>query len=333
MADHGQWMELWAIADLATPMAVRVAATLRIADLVSQGLTAASQLAEATETDQDTLERVLRHLTSAGVLARNDAGRYSLTEMGELLLDDHPAGMRRRLDIEGAIGRADLSFFQLLHSVRTGEDAYSAQFGRKFWEDLSLDDKLSRSFDALMGSDVDAEAPAIVAAYEWGSLEHVVDVGGGNGSLLIALLTAFPTLRGTVVDLPGASEAARQKLARAGLAQRADVVAGSFFDPLPHGAAGYLLSAVIHNWSDDAAREILRRCARAAEGGGAVFVVERPTAEETSSSTARDLRMLAYFGGRERSLAEIAALATESGLEVVAVHPAPPNAIVELAPR
>jgi predicted transcriptional regulator len=331
--DRSQWLELWAVADLATPMAVRVAATLRIADLVSQGLSAASQLAEATESDPDALERLLRHLSSAGVLDRDDSGRYSLTEMGELLLDEHPAGMRRRLDMEGAIGRADLSFFQLLHAVRTGEAAYPAQFGRAFWEDLSLDATLSQSFDELMGSDVAAEAPAIVAAYDWGSLEHVVDVGGGNGSLLIALLTAFPTLRGTVVDLPGASDAARQKLAAAGVAGRAEVVAGSFFDPLPHGAGGYLLSAIIHNWPDDAAGDILKRCAQAAEGGGAVFVVERAPADETSSTTARDLRMLAYFGGRERSLGEISDLADESGLEVSAVHPAPPNVIIELAPR
>jgi hypothetical protein len=333
MPDRIQWVQLWAIADLATPMAVRVAATLRIADLVSQGLSAASQLAEATESDPDTLERLLRHLSSAGVLDRDDSGRYSLTEIGELLLDEHPAGMRRRLDMEGAIGRADLSFFQLLHAVRSGEAAYPAQFGRTFWEDLSLDANLSQSFDELMGSDVAVEAPAIVAAYDWGSLEHVVDVGGGNASLLIALLTAFPALRGTVVDLPGASDDARQKLAAAGLARRAEVVAGSFFDPLPRGAAGYLLSAIIHNWSDDAAGEILKRCAQAAEGGGAVFVVERAPGDETSSTTARDLRMLAYFGGRERSLGEISDLAGESGLVVIAIHPAPPNVIIELAPR
>jgi predicted transcriptional regulator len=332
MADQSQWVELWAIADLATPMAVRVAATLKIADFVSQGLSAISQLAEVTGTDQDTLERVLSHLTSARVLDRDDQGRYTLTELGELLLDDHPAGMRRRLDIEGAIGRADLSFFQLLHTVRTGEAAYSAQFGRTFWEDLSLHPELSKSFDVLMGSDVAAEAPAIVAAYDWGSLGHVIDVGGGNASLLIALLTAFPALQGAVVDLPGAAEAARQNLTAAGLAHRAEVVAGSFFDPLPPGAAGYLLSAIIHNWDDDAVRTILRRCAQAAGGGGSVFVIERITPDGTSSSTARDLRMLAYFAGRERSLAEIAELATASGLELVAVHPAPPNAIVELAP-
>ena len=331
MADTSDWAELWAIGDLTTPMAVRVAATLGIADSVTQGVSTMSQLAEASGTDPKTLERVLRHLVSAGILDRDSSGAYTLTALGNLLRDDHPAGMRRRLDIEGPIGRADLSFFQLLHSVRTGEAAFPVQFGRSFWDDLAQDAERSTAFDRLMGSDVTAEAPAIVAAYDWGSLQHVVDVGGGNGSLLIALLTAFPALRGTVVDLPGACEAARLKFAASGLTGRADAVAGSFFDPLPPGAGGYILSAIVHNWGDDAVGRILRRCAQAADGTGTVFVIER-MADDTSVSTARDLRMLAYFGGRERNLGEITALAQKSGLDPVAVHPAPPNAIVELTP-
>ena len=144
------------------------------------------------------------------------------------------------------------------------------------------------------------------------------------------MLTAYPALRGTVVDLPGAVEAAREALAAAGFARRSDVVAGSFFDPLPPGAGGYLLSAIIHNWDDEAARTILRRCAEAAGADGAVFVVERMGADGESPSTGRDLRMLAYFGGRERGLAELTALAAESGLKVTAVHAAGANSIVEL---
>jgi hypothetical protein len=333
MADKSDWADLWAVADLVTPMAVRVAATLGIADSVAQGLSTTSLLAEASGTDSKALERVLRHLVSVGMLCRDASGTFSLTELGDLLRDEHPAGMRRRLDIEGAVGRADLSYFQLLHTVRTGDAAYPAQFGRSFWEDLSQDAALATSFDVLMGCDVTAEAPAIVAAYDWGSLGHVVDVGGGNGSLVTALLGTFPALRGTVVDLPGACEAARQKFAAAGLSGRADVVPGSFFDSLPEGAGGYVLSAILHNWDDDAVGRILRCCAQAADRRGRVFVVERAANDETSVDTARDLRMLAYFGGRERSLAEVTSLAGASGLDLVAVHPATPNAVVELTPR
>jgi hypothetical protein len=113
-------------------------------------------------------------------------------------------------------------------------------------------------------------------------------------------------------------------------AERAEVVAGSFFDPLPPGAGGYLLSAILHNWNDEAARTILWRCAEAAGANGAVFVVERLGAEDKPPSTERDLRMLVYFGGRERGLAELTALSAECGLKVAAVHAAGVNAIVEL---
>jgi hypothetical protein len=321
---------LWAMADLATPMAVRVAATLRVADHITRGLQTTLELAQAVDADADALDRVLRHLTTAGVLSRDTSGRYALTALGEVLRDDHRDGMRARLDLEAAIGRADLSFVQLLHSVRTGQPAFPEQYGRSFWEDLASDAARSASFDAIMGSDVGADAPAVASAYDWGSLGHVVDVGGGNGSLLIALLSQYPALRGTVVDLPGAAKAAQRAFTAAGLAGRADAVAGSFFDPLPPRAGGYLLSAIIHNWDDEAARTILRRCAEAAGADGAVFVIEKIGADGESPRTGMDLRMLAYFGGRERGVGELTALAAGSGLEVAAVHAAGTLSIIEL---
>ena len=332
VAHEGEWgAGLWAMTDLATPMAVRVAATLRIADHITRGLRTAPELAEAVNADVDALDRVLRHLVTVGVLSRDGSGQYVLTARGNALRDDHPDGMRAVLDIESAIGRADLSFVQLLHTVRTGEPAFPAQFGRSFWEDLSSDAARSVSFDAQMGSDVAAWAQAIVPAYDWGSLGHVVDLGGGNGTLLIALLAEYPTLRGTVLEKVDTAEAARKALTAEGFADRSDVVAGSFFDPLPPGAGGYLLSAIIHNWDDDSARAILRRCAEAAGTDGAVFIIEKIGADGETLRTGMDLRALAYFGGRERGVAELTALATDSGLRVAAVHPAGTLAIVELA--
>jgi hypothetical protein len=330
VADEGEWAaRLWAMADLATPMAVRVAATLRIADHIMGGRRTALELAEATGADADTLERVLGHLVTAGVLGRDQSDRYVLTAHGQALQDDHPAGMRAMLDLEGAVGRADLSFVQLLHTVRTGEPAFPAQFGRSFWDDLAAEPTRSASFDAQMGTDAAVWAPDIVAAYDWGSLGHLVDVGGGNGTLLAALLHRHPGLRGTVLDLPGAAEAARTALTAAGLADRSDAMAGSFFDPLPPGAGGYLLCAVLHDWDDGSARAILRRCAQAAGTHGRVFVADK-FVTDTDHRTEMDLRVLAYFGGRERSLAELAALAAAAGLRVAAVHPAGATPVVEL---
>ena len=330
LGENQREVSLWAIADLATPLAVRVVATLRIADQITRGPRTGQELAEAANVNSDALDRVLRHLTKAGLFSRDESGRYSLTARGDELRDDHPTGTRARLDIESAIGRADLSFVQLLHSVRTGEAGFPVQFGRAFWDDMSADPARTASYDAQMGFDVAADAPDMVSAYDWGSLGHVVDVGGGNGALLIALLTAHPALRGTVFDQPATAEAAREALKAAGFGDRADVVAGSFFDPLPPGADGYLLSAIIHDWDDEAAVRILRRCAEAAGPEAPVFVVEKIGADGESLRTEMDLRMLVYFGGKERSAAELEILAARAGLRVVRVHPAGKLAVVEL---
>ena len=316
--------DLWTMADLVTPMAIRVAATLRIADHLDRGVTTAPELAKAVAVDADALDRVLRHLVTVGVLTHD--GGYALTALGERL---RAGDLRDQLDIEGPLGRAELSFAHLLETVRTGEAAFPLRYGREFWDDLSADPERTASYAALMGVDATDWAPAIVAGFDWASLGHVTDVGGGNGSLLTALLRGHPTLRGTVVDLAGPVEAARATFAAAGLAGRAGALVGSFFDPLPSRAGGYLLCAIIHDWDDDPARAILRRCAEAAGPGGRVFVVEKTGVDGETVNTGMDLRVLAYFGARERSLAQLVALAGGAGLELAAVHPASDTPVVE----
>jgi hypothetical protein len=323
---------LWAMAHLATPMAIRVAATLRIADHLTAHARTGAELAELTGTDRDALDRVLRHLAGKGVLDRDDTGRYALTPVGAALASGHPAGMRDMLDIDGTVGRAELAFVQLLHCVRTGDAGYPAQFGTDFWADLAAHPERSAGFDRRMGADIAVRGPDIVAGYDWSSLRCVVDVGGGDGSLLIQLLRRFPGLRGTVVDLPDTADLARRALAAAGLADRATAVGGSFFDSLPRDADAYVLSSVLHNWNDERAVAILRRCADAAGPDGRVLVIERIGADGESTGTAMDLRMLVYYGGRERRAAELAALADAAGLRVAATHGAGMLSIVELVP-
>jgi 2,7-dihydroxy-5-methyl-1-naphthoate 7-O-methyltransferase len=243
--------------------------------------------------------------------------------------------VRAWIDLEGAIGRADLCFVQLLHTVRTGEPAFPRQFGQPYWDDLSADPALAASFDALMGARLVADAPAVAAAYPWGELGSVVDVGGGNASLLIALLQAHPDLRGTVIDLPGPVARAEQAIASAGLRDRADARAGSFFDLLPAEAGGYVLSGVLHDWDDEHALRILQRCAEAAAQTGKVLLVDHVgdgEGEDGALHTEGDLRMLCYVGGRERGLAQLGEMAESAGLQLSAVIPAGSRSIVELSP-
>ncbi|MEU9844164.1 methyltransferase [Actinomadura sp. NPDC048032] len=321
---------LWAMAQLATPMAVRVAATLRIADHIAAGLRTVPELAAATGADAGGLARLMRYLAVRGVLTRDDSDRYGLTALGEPLRGDHPGGLRACLDVEEG-GRAELCYVELLHSVRTGEPAYPRRFGLSFWDDLAAEPRREAAFRAMLRPGGADRARRIASAYDWASLGRVVDVGGGDGTLLAALLTAHPGLRGVLVERPPATDAARKALAAAGVADRAEVETGDMFGRLPPGAGGYVLSLIVHNWGDDPARAILARCAEAAGADGSVFVVEN-VGPDGAGPTGLDLRMLAYCGGKVRSLPELSALAAEAGLGVASVHPAGAVSIVELHP-
>ncbi|TKK86554.1 methyltransferase [Herbidospora galbida] len=317
---------LWRAADLYTPMALRVAATLRVADEITAGVATGPALAARLGVAEDPLVRVLDHLVTAGFLHREEGG-YALTDDGQWLRDDHPERVRAQLDLTGAIGRADLCAVELLHTVRTGEAAFPRRFGRGFWEDLAADPGVAGSFDASMGAQKVGE---VAAAYDWAALGEVVDVGGGDGTLLIALLRAHPGLRGTVVDLPAPAATAARALADAGLADRGRALAGSFFDPLPAGAGGYVLSRVVHDWSDADAGRVLAGCATAARPGGRVIVIEEATGGAVS--TEMDLRMLAYCLGRERDVEQLTDLAAKAGLTRGAVIPTGTRQIIEFLP-
>ncbi|MBK6869829.1 MAG: hypothetical protein IPG94_00160 [Kineosporiaceae bacterium] len=229
--------------------------------------------------------------------------------------------------------------------------AFPQRFGADFWNDLAADAHRSADFDALMGGRLAADAPVVATAFDWGTTEHVVDVGGGDGTLLIAILRAHAGLRGTVVDLTGPIARATAAIESAGLRDRAVAREGSFFDALPAGAGGYLLSGVLHDWDDAHARRILQRCAEAATitdptsrtGSGAVFVIDHidhdhvdhvdtDDAVTTATDTEGDLRMLCYLNGRERTLAQLGELAESAGLQVGSVTPAGSRSIIELRP-
>ncbi|MFC4912923.1 methyltransferase [Actinomadura gamaensis] len=320
--------ELFGRADLIEPMAIRVAASLWLADHVAGGAGDVASLARLTGVDAGALERLLRYLVAAGIFAA-EGGGYRLTERGALLRSGHPSGLRESLTVDGAHGRAELCLVDLLHCVRTGQAAYPVRYGRSFWQDVADRAELSESFDATMAVKVASVAAAVVVGYDWGSLGHLVDVGGGNGALCAVLLSAHPGLRATIVEQPAPARAAAKNLAQLGLADRGEVVTGSFFEPLPAGADGYLLCDVLHDWDDEHAVQILDRCARAAGELGRVLVVERSDLDRRGGA-GMDLRMLAWFGGRQRDAAQIGALGDAVGLGVAGVHPAGVMSVIEL---
>lgn len=330
--DPGLEAHVRAMADLLTPMAIRVAATLMIPDHIAAGVRTTTALADITKTNPDALQRLLSHLVTAGLLTHDEKHGFGLSVLGDQLRGSDPRHLRAWLTLDGATGYADLCLVELLHTVRTGDPAFPKRYGRTFWEELSEHPALSESFDALMSSQ-EIGHPAVAGAYNWGALDHVVDVGGGNGSLLIALLNTYPRLRGTLVELPRPAAAASAAFMSAHLHDRADIVTGSFFHSLPANAGGYLLSSVVHDWDDSDAVAILRRCAQAAGQRGKVLLVEQTQPQGGKAMrTAMNLRMLAYFRGRERSLDELTSLAAAANLTVTSVHPVGFRSILEMIP-
>ncbi|MEV7038902.1 methyltransferase [Amycolatopsis sp. NPDC051061] len=300
------------MASLATPMALRVAVTLGLPDRLRGDGADVEDLAADLGVAPVPLGLLLEHLTTLGFFERTAAG-YRTTGYGEHLCGDTLTSVLLNLDTAG--GRAELAFVELLHSVTTGDAGYDRRYGRNFWADLAAHPPLRESFDRQMAHRLRAEAPQVAAGHDWSRFATVVDVGGGPGTLLAAILAAHPGTRGRLVDLD--VSAAARTFAALGLEDRASAVAGSFFDPLPARADAYLLCDILHDWDDERAGRILACCVEAARPAGRILVVESVGGRR--ARTDMDLAMLVIFGGRERRVSEFEALASARGLVLDAV--------------
>ena len=310
--------DVWAMADLVTPFAVRTAATLRVADVVRDGPVPLDQIAKRCDAEPDPLGRVLRFLTRRGVFVESEPDVFGPNEASRQLQSDDPSDMRGWLDLDGAVGRADLAFVELIEQVRGHHPAYHAAFGRSFWEDLAHSPQLSDSFDDSMESKSSSLAPQVADALDWDRFRTVADIGGGKGVLLGELLHRHPDLQGMLVDLERPVSRAAEHLDSRGVADRAQVITGNFFDPLPAGADAYVLCDVLGDWEDQDAIRILRRCAEAVGDNGSVLIIELlPGAAE--EFTEMDLRMMIYVGGRMRDVERTERIASAAGLFIAAV--------------
>jgi hypothetical protein len=301
-----------AMADLATPMSIRVAATLGLAERAGRDGATAEHLAAETGTSPPALRRLLDHLVTTGVFDLDPTSdRFRPTGLGLQLTEDWPKTL---LDINRAGGRADLAFVDLLGTITTGAPAYPQRYGREFWADLDANPELRSSFDAQMNRRFQVQATQIAERFEWSRFPQILDVGGGDGTVLTAILQAHPTVHGRVLDVAPTALAAAERFAAAGLGDRAGAVPGSFFNPLPVGADAYVLSDVLHDWDDEQARRILTECHKAAAPDSVVVVIE--AVRGRGSDTAFDLFLLMCFAGHERTVDELAAMAAECGFEL-----------------
>jgi predicted O-methyltransferase YrrM len=273
---------------------------------------------------------MLRHLVSRGVFAEPRPGVFAINDTAAFLRSEHPAAMRRWLDLDAFGGQMDLAFTGLLHTVRTGRPAWDVVFGAPFWSYLDANPAMSASFDVTMAAGTQHAVDA-ASGYDWARARRIVDVGGGSGAFVAEILRAHPTLRATLVDLPDTVERGRRYLAEQGVDERCDFAGQSFFDPLPTGGDVYVLSGVLHDWDDEHATAIMRRCAEALDQGGRVVVVEAhgTSGDDAAMFAEMNLRMLVLCGGRERTVEDFAGLAAGAGLTIATVVTSGEHAIIE----
>lgn len=303
--------DLWELSDLATPWAIHVIATLGIATQIQRGNSKLSSLAAATSSDPYMLGCTMRLLISKGLFTEPERDVFALNDAVAPLLD---SSALLGFDLESFGGRMAHAWGTLFTLVRSGRAGYAERFGRPFWDDLAAHPRLAADFNRLIGPDGHGiPDPEILPDGDWSEIRSVVDVGGGTGALLTEILRARPTMAGILVDLPSAVHAAEARFAAAGIADRAETIAGSFFDQLPQGADLYILKSILNDWPDAETRQILARCAEASRPGGRIAIIGGVTPDDQLSSLTIEMVLI---GGTSRPVGEFSLMAAELGLEV-----------------
>jgi|tagenome__1003787_1003787.scaffolds.fasta_scaffold20989909_3 hypothetical protein len=309
--------------------ALHAAAVLRIPDHLASGPRTVSDLAAVTATHTGALRRLLRALSEEGIFAADDQDEFSLTPLGATLRTDVPDSLHAwALLMLGEVNAG--AWDDLVYSIRTGGSAFDHHYGTDLWRYCAVHPQYARLFDSAMASFTKTYVAEVLRSYSFSDFTEIVDVGGGDGSLLMSILQRYPDVRGTVYDLPGVTDRTLRLIAETGLAHRCRAVGGDATAEVPPGADGYILSRVLHDWHDAGARRILANCRRALAAGGRILVIERALPDGSAAHTHRadrtnadvhmtDLNMLVMTTGRERTAGEYAQLFGAAGLELVNV--------------
>lgn len=302
--------------------AIYAAAKLGLADFLKDGPRYSDELARATGVHAPSLYRLLRALASVGVFVEVEDRRFALTPLAALLQSGTADSMRALAIMVGEEFHYR-PWGELLYSVKTGETAFAHVFGMEAFPYLDGHPEAARIFNQAMTSASAVDNAAITAAYDFSSFSRVVDVAGGHGSLMAAILKANPELKGILFDQPQVIEGARGQLQAAGVGERCELVAGDFFESAPGGGDAYLLKHILHDWDDERAIRILQNIHRAMKPAARLLVIEQviQPGNEPHFGKLLDLEMLVLAGGRERTEAEYRELLTAAGFTLQRIIP------------
>ena len=305
-------------------ISLNIIVKLGIPDLLAAGPMRAEQLSQKTGINEDRLYRILRALSTVGIFRETEHHSFEHTPTSELLRRDHPQSL---YDLVNWI--ADPFHFRtyanLMRTVKTGESAMELAAGKSVFDFFRDDPEESQVFNAAMVNFTRTCIGAILEAYDFSSIRKLVDVGGGYGSVVAAILGHYPAMRGILYDMDHVVAGARPVLAADGVADRCEVVPGNFFESVPAGGDSYIMKHIIHDWEDDKALTILNNIRHALKGvdGGKVILLEAVVAGPGEPDMAKwiDLEMMAGPGGRERTREEFQRLFEKAGFRLSRVVP------------
>jgi O-methyltransferase/methyltransferase family protein len=300
--------------------AIYIAAKLGLADLVKDSSKTAVELARLTGTHSPSLYRALRALASVGVFADDGGGRFAQTPLSETLRSDTPGSLRAIAIVELGQERFP-AWGNLMHSVKTGETAFDNIYKQSAWEYYARNPEDARIFNEAMKRLTEMINVATLEAYDFSGVDKLVDVAGGTGGLISAILAAHPRMRGVLFDLPHVIAEAGPALDAAGVLDRCETAAGDFFRTVPEGGAAYVMKWIIHDWDDEKATVILKNIHRAMDEKGKLLLIEMIVLEGNQPDLSKflDLNMMVITGGRERTEGEFKSLLAASGFELTRV--------------
>ena len=311
-----------------------MAAELGIADALADHPLPLDDLADRVGADPDALRRLMRALISRGIFRQRRDGRYDLTALADTLRSDAPFSMHGYARLVGSPQHRE-HWSLLVESVKSGKAILPQLRGKEAFDYLRDEPELAKVFNDAMTGLSGLAAIAVVAGYNFGPYRTIVDVGGGHGGLLSAILAATPNARGVLYDLPEVVAGASALLRQRGVKDRVRVEGGSFFDSVPSGGDAYVLKNVIHDWPDEQAVAILRNVRAAAGADATVLLVEMVLPEHDRDFAGKwvDLEMLLQANGRERDAAEYRDLLRQAGFRMNrVVQTASPFSVVEATP-
>jgi O-methyltransferase domain/Dimerisation domain len=303
--------------------ALSAAVQLNIADLLKGGPKSAKELADATGAHAASLHRVLRALAAAGVFAEDENGRFAATPLSAALQSGVP-GSLRAFALEMLDEEHYRAWGEMLHTIKTGETAFDHFFGMNLWQYRAEHPEDAETFDEAMADHTALLNKAVLAGYDFSSFGTIIDIGGGEGGLLAAILKEHPGMKGVLFDLPRVIAKAERRIAAERLADRCEIVSGDFFKAVPPGGDAYILKAVIHDWDDDRAKAILMNCHRAMAQKSRLLLIEAmiPPGNGHFFYKSMDLNMMVMTGGRERTEAGYRELLTTAGFRLTRIVPA-----------